>query len=253
MLDASRHSSDPRMPTSRKTPARKQPARNQSAPAASGPDDDMPATQKPARAERGPRRRVGVDGQRLTIVAGAMKVLETKSYEQLSVEDVLQAAPVSRQTFYRCFPNKNALFHQIFRDGNAMFLMAIKSLDKSGDDAVTVADRALTGGLLFVIHGGAALRALYRETIKPDSEFAPYRQEVFDALVGDITQWASGLLKAPVEPMLVRALLIAVEQLIFEMAMHGTPVNDELQRFRGIVRTLVDGTWRELQRQRDAR
>lgn len=199
-------------------------------------------------AERGPRRRVGIDGQRMTILAAAMKVLESKSYEQLSVEDVLQTAPVSRQTFYRCFRNKNELFHQIFRDGNAMFLMAIKSLDKSGDDAVTVADRALTGGLMFVIHGGGALRALYRETIKPDGEFAPYRREVLDTLVADIAEWASGLLKAPVDPLLVRAVLLATEQLIFELAAHGTPSNEELQRFRDIVRTLVEGTWNELRR-----
>jgi len=203
-------------------------------------------------AARAPRRRVGVDGQRMAILAAAMKVLETKSYEQLSVEDVLQTAPVSRQTFYRCFPNKSALFHQIFRDGNAMFLLAIQSLDKRGDDPVSVADRALTGGLMFVIHGGAALRALYRETIKPDSEFAPYRREVLDALVADITAWAGGMLKAPVDPWLVRAVLLATEQLIFELAAHGTPSNDDLQRFRAIVRTLVEGCWNELCRRRDA-
>lgn len=238
------------MPRTPPDPARPGPERP--APAGMSPARPPEPATPPAKPPRAPRRRVGVEGQRITILAAAMKVLETKSYEQLSVEDVLQQAQVSRQTFYRCFPNKNALFHQIFRDGNAMFLTAIKSLDKSGDDAVTVADRALSGGLLFVIHGGAALRALYRETIKPDGEFAPYRREVFDTLVAEITDWASGLLKSPVDPLLVRAVLLATEQLIFEMAANGTPSNDELQRFRRIVRTLVEGTWLELRRQQAA-
>lgn len=185
----------------------------------------------------------------MAVLAGAMKVLEAKSYEQLSVEDILQAAGVSRQTFYRCFRNKNELFHTIFRDGNTMFLGAIHALDKRGDDVLAVTDRALTGSMMFVIHGGAALRALYRETIKPDSEFAPYRKEVLDTLVGEIVAWASNLLRGPIDPLLVRAVLLAIEQLIFDMAAQGTPSNENIERFRGIVRTLVEGVWHELRRQ----
>ena len=194
------------------------------------------------------RRRVGVEGQRITILASAIRVLETRPYEQLSVEDVLKEANVSRQTFYRCFPNKNALFHTIFRDGNAMFLAAIKSLDKTGADPVQVMDRALTGALLFVIHGGGALRALYRETIRPDGEFAPYRKEVLDALVADVGGWARDELRLPVDPLLVRAVMLSVEQLAFEMAGRGVPSAAELERFRKVVLTLVEGVLHELQR-----
>ncbi|MBK7976495.1 MAG: TetR/AcrR family transcriptional regulator [Deltaproteobacteria bacterium] len=189
---------------------------------------------------------MGVDGQRATILAAALRALAEKPYEQLSVEDVLRAAGVSRQTFYRCFPNKQALFHQIFRDGNALFLGAIATLDRSGDDPVTVADRALTGALSFVVHGGPALRALYRETIRPDGEFAPYRAEVFEAMVADIAGWARADLRLDVDELLVRAVLLAIERLMFELAERGTPSTADVERFRRMVHLLVDGVWRGL-------
>lgn len=203
-----------------------------------------PSSRRGARAE--PRRRVGVDGQRATILAAALRALAEKPYEQLSVEDVLRAAGVSRQTFYRCFPNKQALFHQIFRDGNALFLGAIATLDRSGDDPVTVADRALTGALSFVVHGGPALRALYRETIRPDGEFASYRAEVFEAMVADIAGWARADLRLDVDELLVRAVLLAIERLMFELAERGTPSTADVERFRRMVHLLVDGVWRGL-------
>lgn len=198
---------------------------------------------------RRPRRRIGVEGQRATILDAAVRLLATKSYEQLAVEDILQSAGVSRQTFYRCFRNKNELFHTVFQDGNAMFLRAIASLDKTGKDPATVMDRALTGAFLFVIHGGTMLRALYRETVKPDSEFAPYRKEVLDSLIGDITRWSRDAFGVEVDPLLVRAVLLAVEQLIFEMTAQGTPSTAEIEHFRQVVRVLVDGAWREVERQ----
>lgn len=187
-----------------------------------------------------------MEGQRATILAAALRALADKPYEQLSVEDVLREAAVSRQTFYRCFASKQALFHQIFRDGNALFLGAIGALDKSGDDPVTVADRALTGALSFVVHGGAALRALYRETIRPDGEFAPYRAEVFEAMVADIVGWARADLKLEVDELLVRAVLLAIERLMFELAERGTPSARDAERFRRMVHVLVDGLWRGL-------
>ncbi len=189
---------------------------------------------------------MGVDGQRATILAAALRALATKPYEQLSVEDVLREAVVSRQTFYRCFSSKQALFHQIFRDGNALFLGAIAALDKSGDDPVTVADRALTGALSFVVHGGPALRALYRETIRPDGEFAPYRAEIFEAMVADIGGWARRDLNVQVDELLVRAVLLAIERLMFELAERGTPSAKDVERFRRMVHVLVDGVWRGL-------
>lgn len=195
------------------------------------------------------RRRIGVEGQRVAILAVSAQLLATKSYEQLSVEDILLAAGVSRQTFYRCFRNKNELFHTIFRDGNAMFLRAIAALDKTGADPATVMDRALTGAFLFVIHGGTMLRALYRETVKPDSEFAPYRKEVLETLVGDITGWSRATFSLDADPLLVRAVLLAVEQLIFEMTAVGTPDAEEIAHFRRVVRLLVEGAWREVERQ----
>ena len=110
-------------------------------------------------------------------------------------------------------------------------------------------DRALTGAFLFVIHGGSMLRALYRETVKPDSEFAPYRREVLETLIEDITRWSRAAFNVPVDPLLVRAVLLAVEQLIFEMTAEGPPGAEEIAHFRRVVRVLVDGAWREVERQ----
>lgn len=213
-------------------------------PATPGPES-MPGQTGP----KPPRRRIGVEGQRQAIVFAALKVLESKPYEQVSVEDILREANVSRQTFYRCFGNKTEVYHQVFRMGNEMFLAALNNLDRSGSDPLEVADRALTGAFMFMIHGGSILRALYRETIKPDSEFAPYRREVLDALIGEIGGWASEKAGVEVDPLLVRAVLLSVEHLMYELASGGSPPTPEdIERHRRVVRTLVEGCWLALAR-----
>lgn len=218
-------------------------------PVAGAPGQTPGQASAPGDALKAPRRRIGVEGQRQAIVIAALKVLEGKSYEQVSVEDILREANVSRQTFYRCFSNKTEVYHQVFRMGNGMFLQALQGLDRSGDDPVEVADRALTGAFMFMIHGGQVLRALYRETIKPDSEFAPYRREMLDALIAEITGWASEKSGVEVDPLLVRAVLLATEHLMYELAAQGNPALETIERHRKVLRTLVEGCWREVRAQ----
>ena len=204
------------------------------------------AGSSPARPAGGSR--LGIEGQRRRVLTGALQVLGSRPYQEVSVQDVLDAAGVSRQTFYRCFANKTEVYHQVFREGNAMFLAAIRSLDKSGADAVQVAERALDGALLFVRFGGAVLRALYAETVRPGSEFAAYRREVLDALVADVLGWSGKNQMVAADPMVVRAVLLVVEQLLFELASQPDPTPEAIARTRDAILLIVRGTHDELRR-----
>jgi hypothetical protein len=97
-----------------------------------------------------------------------------------------------------------------------------------------------------VVFGGPVLRALYRETIRAGSEFAPYRIEVLDTLIRDVTEWTQQRLTIHVEPTLIRALVLTVEQLLFGLAGEQTPSQEEMESHRQAALLVVRGVYSEL-------
>ena len=64
--------------------------------------------------QRATRPRLGIEGQKSKLREAALKVFPERGVEHTAVEEVLRAAGVSRQTFYRCYADKEALFHDVY-------------------------------------------------------------------------------------------------------------------------------------------
>ena len=74
----------------------------------------MTAKSKSARAAL-PRRRLGVDARREQLLAVGMKFFSTQTYDEVWIEQIAEAAGVSRGLLYHYFPNKRDFYVAVTR------------------------------------------------------------------------------------------------------------------------------------------
>lgn len=181
-------------------------------------------------------------GKAQDIYNAAVQLMGERAYADVSVEDILQRANVSRQTFYRFYRNKTELYHVIYAIASEQMVMIIKGVDHSGplSRAEKMVESLLTNAFMLAQAGGGVLLVFLREGAKPDSEFAPYRRRVFDALQEDVQAWLKEQGRE-IDPLLVKGGFLAVEQLLFDM-MAEKSVDEVLRkRYENVARVLLSG------------
>jgi AcrR family transcriptional regulator len=168
-------------------------------------DGAMP-TRKP---KRKPGAQLGEDVARGMVMAAGARVFATKGIRDTSVEDLLEAANVSRRTFYRLYQGKEDVALALYVFGTNQLIdrwkLAIAAATGTLDAFTRCIDvfimhAAMLGPLIFVLGG---------EATRQESPLHKRRMEVHDTLV-DMMRAADPEL-ANVDPLLVRATLFALE------------------------------------------
>ena len=74
---------------------------------------------------------------RTRILRGAAKVFGERGYSASSVEAILEAAQVSRRTFYRTFRSKEDVLAALFATKDRQSVLGTYSIDENGDTTLT--------------------------------------------------------------------------------------------------------------------
>ncbi|MEZ5501200.1 MAG: TetR/AcrR family transcriptional regulator [Halioglobus sp.] len=61
------------------------------------------------------RKRPGLEEQRRLILAAAVDLFSVHGSKSVCVSDICKAAGVSRDTYYRCFTDKDSLIDQLYQ------------------------------------------------------------------------------------------------------------------------------------------
>ena len=81
------------------------------------------------------RRRPGVEEQRRLILEAAVELFAARGSGAASVSDICKAARVSRDTYYRCFADKDALVSHLYQTSvNDHMLAVINASDLDYSD-----------------------------------------------------------------------------------------------------------------------
>jgi AcrR family transcriptional regulator len=172
---------------------------------------------------RKPQRATGVqlgeDVARNMIVAGAAKVFAHKGFRAASVEDLLEAAKVSRRTFYRSFESKEDVALALYNFGTKALVENWKRAIASSADPleqfarcidIHLKNAAMVGRLVFVLGGEAS---------RQESPLHTRRMEVHDQLV-DLLR-AAHPSTARLDPLLVRTTIFALEAITRQVLTDG--------------------------------
>lgn len=159
--------------------------------------------------KRKPGAQLGEDVARGMIIAAGARVFASKGIRETSVEDLLEAANVSRRTFYRMFDSKEDVALALYVFGTTQLIGRWKAAIASASGTLDIFSRCIdvfiqnastVGRLIFVLGGEAS---------RQESPLHKRRMEVHDAFIEMLREASPEL--AAVDPLLVRTTLFALE------------------------------------------
>ena len=177
------------------------------------------------------------------ILQGATYVFAEVGVRNASVEDILEAAGVSRRTFYRLYDSKESVMVALYKMGTDNLLGACTLAVKEGKAPLERIAGCIDAHLRNARDFGRLVFVLGGEAQRHESLLHTRRMEVHDALVELLATATLGQDKEPSDPLLFRALVLAIEgvtRVVVEAGDEGRKVsNESLERARGVMLHLV--------------
>lgn len=167
------------------------------------------------------KKRPGIDAQRRAVVDVAVRLFTEQGTGGVSISQLCTAADISRPTFYRCFPDKDALVAHIYdlavRDHVQVNLASVLQ-EGSRPEAV----RAALGVMIDRILERPRIAAfLFGESSDPRSPAHAIIQGSFDAAAREIRAWyAARGLSAPPE-ITLKATMVACQWIVHDTIRRG--------------------------------
>jgi AcrR family transcriptional regulator len=155
---------------------------------------------------------------RTRILRGAARVFGERGYGATSVEAILEAAHVSRRTFYRTFRSKEDVLRTLFDNSVQMLVRAVR--EASGERKAERQPRAAAVEAYLRVHANAGplARVLLLEQFSPGSPLAESRNRAFATFSKLMTQASARAGMATPDPLLVAAVVAGINQVCVQMA-----------------------------------
>lgn len=195
----------------------------------------------PARAKtsdappEGPRGRAVSERQ---ILRGAASAFAQHGYSGTSVEAILEAAGVSRRTFYRFFRSKEDVFEQLFDRSVALLIRTVREAFGSGNSVERV-ERALDGYLGVHVNAGDLARVLLLEQFRPGSILSQRREQAMTAFRELIRAQVTASGQPEPDELLLHGLVAAINAIVVHMASEAPGGNWDVQRGKHAIRRLL--------------
>lgn len=155
---------------------------------------------------------------RLRILRGAAAVFGKRGYGATAVEAILEAAGVSRRTFYKHFRSKDDVLRVLFENSVAMLLSAVREAQRTGSSP---AERIAAGVEAYIrVHAraGPLARVLLLEQFSPSSPLAQQRDSAMTAFSALISEAFAREGRTPPDSVLIHGVVAAINQIAVQMA-----------------------------------
>jgi AcrR family transcriptional regulator len=186
----------------------------------------------------------GTDSMRIRILRGAAAVFGRLGYGATSVQAILAEAGVSRRTFYKLFRSKEDVLRVLFENSVSMLLSAVREADRSGKASDERLASAVEAYIRVHERAGPLARVLLLEQFSPSSPLAKQRDAAMAAFTELISEAIRRERLRPPDPILVRGVVAAINQIAVQMAAEHPEGGWDVQRTKSamlrILRALED-------------
>jgi TetR/AcrR family transcriptional regulator len=175
------------------------------------------------------------------ILRGAAEAFGRLGYARTSVQDILQAAGVSRRTFYRVFRSKDDVFHVLF---DQSVEAALQLISHAVARAATPAGKMAAGLQAYLgahLAIGPLARVLLLEQFPPGSTFGRRREAAVEAFIQLIEHEYRGLRGERVDPLLIRGVVAAIDYVAIQLVGESRPGVFDAERGRRVMVRLLQG------------
>lgn len=133
--------------------------------------------------------------RRRQLIAVATKVFAERGYHDASMEDVAEAAGVTKPVLYQHFDSKRDLYLELLGDISTQLADEISAATSKASSPRQQVERGFTAYFRFVASHEDGFRLLFGSGARQDSEFADFTERVEDS----IAQLVAGLIEADLD------------------------------------------------------
>lgn len=189
--------------------------------------------------------RQGEDGRqrsqaRAEILIHAIPVFAQRGVHRTTVQHLLDAANISRRTFYKYFRNKVDVLENIYRVFvENMILRFQQQVQRSGTLQEIIAN---TINIYFDYHVsmGPVIYLMMEEARRSGSALAPHRIKGQDAAVAILSRESEKLTGRRLDPLVIRTLLWSLENYSLYLLDDGHYSEAELERCKRVMRGIAE-------------
>ncbi len=180
----------------------------------------------------------GVD-TRGRLLKGTASALVRHGVDGCTVQHILDAAGVSRRTFYRWFRDRDDALDGLYELSIELVRGTLQLAIAGENDALGRLVGTLDAFLDLQITGGNLIRVLQAEALRPDSRLAARRHALLDEVVSLFDAGLAPESSPARDPWYYRALVLALEGLIHHAHREGAFTNASRERVRGVALPLI--------------
>lgn len=175
------------------------------------------------------RKRLELPERREQLLSLAVQAFSSKSYDEVSVDDLAQSAGVSKGLLYHYFPSKRELYVATVRTAADQLIERVLP-----DPTLSVRDqiaRGLDGYLSFVEQNAAAYSSLIQSGIGRDDEVTGIIDSTRVRFVGIMLERGGQTLLNPAQQTLLRGWVGMVEAASLDWVKRHSMTREELSKF----------------------
>jgi AcrR family transcriptional regulator len=174
------------------------------------------------------------------IVGAAVSVFSRMGFVDTRVEDVIEAAGISRRTFYKYFANKDDVLAAVYDFATTELAAAIGHVATSSEDPLEALHAGVDLYLDFFVQNAMLVRVLVEQAVRSDSPLYPLRKR-FRAQLAELAAKASAARgRDDIDPYVYVAIVSALEGLSLELLDGEGAKPHEIDRAKHVVHTLLD-------------
>jgi AcrR family transcriptional regulator len=176
-------------------------------------EESVPPRKGAARAES-VRARLDVEERRRQLVALGVNLFSERTYDDVSIDELAQAAGISKGLLYHYFPTKRDFYVATVREAAAQLLE--RTATPEGMDVLERLRAGLDAYVDYVSHHGPSYQALLRSGIGADLEVSRIVDETREAFCARLVAGARGDLRGPMLRLVLRGWVGFVEAATLE-------------------------------------
>ena len=132
--------------------------------------------------------RLPAEQRRTQLLTVAVEVFGERGFHSTSMDEVAEAAGVTKPVLYQHFPSKRALYRELLDDVDAQLLSELMVATDAAPSGRERVEAGFAAYFRFVTENRAAFRLLFGASVRNDPEFAVVAERTIDRIAALITE-----------------------------------------------------------------
>lgn len=199
-----------------------------------------------ANSSRKKNQRLGVEEQRKIILEAAVELFSAEGSNAVSVSKICKKASVSRDTYYRCFADKDELVGFLYQTSVNEHMLAALSTDDVDFCSREWLHQAVDSTVDAILADHKYAQFLYVESATPNSHAHTVVHLAYDKVAGKMQRWCKKSFRHAPKKELFKSLLIAIQWSVHNAIIKGMS-EKEIRIAKQTVEQLLYGVFSSLE------